>query len=393
MVEPNWDGMSDQSFEARVAAVRSTDPKHGPLEYLPLYRPDLSGNEKAYVLHCLETGWISSLGEFVAQFERNMAAALGVRHAVAVTNGTVALHLAIHCLGIGPGDEVIVPTFSYIACVNTIAQVGATPVFVDCNEHDWLLNVAHVERKITPRTKAIMAVHLYGAICDMDTIRQLATAHDLFVIEDCAEALGATVHGRPCGSLGDVATFSFFGNKTLSTGEGGLVTTDDDDLADRLRLVKGQGQSRTRRYWHEQLGFNYRMTNICAAIGVAQLERLDSTLARKRAISARYRQLLSHLPVTMPVPNPGVNSSEWLFSFLLPEGCNRDTFMQHLHSNGIETRPVFYCAHHMPMYNEAVRYPVAELISALGISLPSYPALTGDQQIRVADAVSQAIRG
>ncbi|MDQ6781234.1 MAG: DegT/DnrJ/EryC1/StrS aminotransferase family protein, partial [Candidatus Eremiobacteraeota bacterium] len=245
---------------------------------IPVYQPDLSGNERRYVLECVESSWISSIGEFIGRFEGAVAQLTGARHAIAVCNGTVALHLALHCLDVGPGDEVIVPTFTYISSVNTIAQTGATPVFVDAQETDWNLDSGAIQARITPRTKAIMAVHIYGVPCAMQVIRPLADAHGLRIVEDCAEALGSRIGGRHVGTFGDVGTFSFFGNKTVTTGEGGMLITDDDALAARLRLVKGQGQSLTRRYWHEELGFNYRMTNIAAAIGAAQMERVDDIL-------------------------------------------------------------------------------------------------------------------
>ncbi len=358
---------------------------------IPVYQPDLSGNEKKYVTECLDTSWISSIGRFVTEFEQGMAEALGVKHAIAVSNGTVALHLALHCLDIGPGDEVIVPTFTYIASVNTIAQTGATPVFVDCLRDDWLIDPDDVIRKITPRTKAIMAVHLYGAISDMDRLRQCAGAHGIALIEDCAESLGSTVNGRSCGGLGRVGTFSFFGNKTLTTGEGGLVTTDDDALAERMRRVKGQGQAPNRRYWHVELGFNYRMTNICAAIGLAQLERLPDILERKRAIAQRYRTLLDNLPVEFQTVRQGVVSSEWLISLLLPANADRDAVMEYMAQRGVETRPLFYCAHQLPMYAEDTHYPASEEISRRGISLPSFPALTDEEIGKVAMTLETAL--
>lgn len=358
---------------------------------IPVYRPDLSGNERRYVLDCVDSSWISSLGVYIERFERGVAGFTGSAHAVAVCNGTVALHLAFHCLGIGPGDEVIVPSFTYIASVNTIAQTGATPVFAESRAEDWLLDVDDVARRITPRTKAIVPVHLYGAACDMPALRALADAHGVALVEDCAEALGTTLDGRHVGTWGEAATFSFFGNKTVTTGEGGMVTTDDDELAQALRQVKGQGQSQTRRYWHEVLGFNYRMTNIAAAIGTAQMERIDAILARKREIAAGYRERLAGGPVTFQRPLPGVVGSEWLVSVLLPPGTDRDRLMADMAEHKVETRPVFYCAHHMPMYQNGQSLPVAEGIAARGLSLPSYPALTGRDLDRVVAALTSAL--
>lgn len=367
-------------------------PPATALERIPVYRPDLSGNEKRYVLSCLDSTWISSLGAFIERFEAAMATATGAPHAISVCNGTVALHLALHCLDIGPGDEVIVPSFTYIASVNTIAQTGATPVFAESRSADWLLDPADVERRITPRTKAILPVHLYGAACDMAALGAMARRHGLRVIEDCAEALGTTIGGQHVGTFGDIGTFSFFGNKTVTTGEGGMVIAADNALAQRLRMTKGQGQSLTRRYWHEMLGFNYRMTNIAAAIGLAQIERLDAVLARKRAIGADYRRLLSELPVTFQVRGEAVASSDWLVSLLLPEGTDRERLMAGMADLGIETRPVFYCAHTMPMYAKGEHFPVAENIAARGISLPSYPQLSTDDLTRVTQALAAGLR-
>ncbi|RVT39920.1 DegT/DnrJ/EryC1/StrS aminotransferase family protein [Sphingobium algorifonticola] len=354
---------------------------------IPVYRPDLSGNEKAYVIDCLDTEWISSIGIYTEKFESYFSNYVGCGHAISVSNGTVALHLALHCLDIGPGDEVIVPTFTYIASVNTIRQTGATPVFVECNLDDWLIDIADVERKITSRTKAIVAVHLYGAVCDMLALRRIADAHRLSIVEDCAEALGSTLDDQHVGTFGDVGTFSFFGNKTVTTGEGGMVIANDKALADRLRKVKGQGQSLDRRYWHDELGFNYRMTNICAAIGLAQMERIDAILFRKRQIGALYRQLLQDCPVHFQHIQDNVVSSDWLVSLLLPSKSDRDTLMKSMRNRNIDSRPVFYCAHQMPMYDCGLAYPVSEHIAKSGISLPSYPALSDDDVAKVVDVL------
>jgi perosamine synthetase len=300
----------------------------------------------------------------------------------------VALHLALHCLDIGPGDEVIVPTFTYIASVNAIAQTGATPVLAEVSADDWLLDPMRLEELITPRTKAIMPVHLYSAVCDPE-INVIARGHGLKVVEDCAEVIGTTVGDQHVGTTADVATFSFFGNKTITTGEGGAVTTNDAELAQRLRKVKGQGQSLTKRYWHDVMGFNYRMTNICAAIGTAQMERLNSILARKRQIARNYREALSGADVEFQRVSPAVESNEWLVTLFLPKGINRDSVMAELSAGGIHTRPVFYCAHQMPVYRSDTAFPVAEDIASRGISLPSFPGLS-DAQI---EEVSEALLG
>jgi perosamine synthetase len=363
-------------------------------DFIPIYRPDLSGNERAYVLDCVDSSWISSIGPYIGRFEEALQHISGASHAVCVSNGTVALHLALHCLGIGPGDEVIVPTFTFIASVNAVTYTGATPVFVDSRESDWLLDPHKIEPLITSRTKAILPVHLYGAICDMPAIMGIARRHGIYVVEDCAESLGSKLKGQHTGTFGDVGTFSFFGNKTLTTGEGGAVIAGDEKLASRLRMAKGQGQSATRRYWHEVLGFNYRMTNIQAAIGLAQSERLPQILARKHLIAQRYRELLAGVPVVFQKPMDAVESSDWLVSILLPKSANRDTVMSVMAENGVETRPVFYCAHQMPMYSRQRNTTVAlvaEEISSRGISLPSYPALTEPELHRVAVALKAAL--
>ena len=358
---------------------------------IPVYQPDLSGNERRYVLDCVDSGWISSIGKYTGWFEQMLSDYTGIEHAAAVSNGTVALHLALHCLDIGPGDEVIVPAFTYIASVNTIAQTGATPVFVDSRPDDWLIDVDDVRRCITPRTKAIMAVHLYGSVCDMPALVELAREHGLRIVEDCAEALGSTLHGTHVGGFGDVGTFSFFGNKTVTTGEGGMVVTRDAALAARMRKVKGQGQSLERRYWHDELGFNYRMTNVCAAIGVAQMERIETLLERKRQIAKLYRAALRERPVQFQQPIDGVVSSDWLVSLLLPSTSDRSAVMRRLAEQGVDSRPVFYCAHHMPMYRTGLSHPVAEDIAFRGISLPSYPALSDEQVASISAKLSAAI--
>jgi perosamine synthetase len=377
--------------EVALKVEQEACEKDNALDFIPVYAPDISGNEKAYVVDCLESNWISSIGKYTERFEKRCADFIGTPHAIGVSNGTVALHLALHCLDIGPGDEVIVPTFTYIASVNAIAQTGATPIFVDCRYEDWLLDPRDVEAKITARTKAIMPVHLYGIICDIKAIQEIADKYGLAIVEDCAEAMGSTLNGQHAGTFGDIGTFSFFGNKTITTGEGGLVIAANDLLAARMRKVKGQGQSLDKRYWHDEIGFNYRLTNICAAIGVAQIERIDAILDRKRAIARLYRQLLKDSDVTFQVQQDGLVSSDWLVSLLLPVHVNRDAVMQAMRDKGVDSRPVFYCAHQMPMYEEETSFPVSEDIARRGISLPSYPALTDEDVNRVVSALKEQL--
>ena len=258
----------------------------------PVAAPDLSGNESAYVNECLRSTWISSNGPFISKFEGCIAGCTKSRHAIGTCNGTVALHLALTGLGIGPGDEVIVPSLTFVATANAVGYCGANPVFADSARDTWCLSVESVGALASPRTRAVIPVHLYGHPCDMDPLLDLARRHGLWVIEDCAEALGATYHDRPIGSFGIISTFSFYGNKLVTTGEGGMVVTDDDALAERLRLLRGQGMDPQRRYWHPLVGFNYRMTNIAAALGVAQMERFDQLLHNRKQIAAWYNERL-----------------------------------------------------------------------------------------------------
>ncbi|WP_137179334.1 DegT/DnrJ/EryC1/StrS aminotransferase family protein [Roseomonas sp. AR75] len=361
--------------------------------FLPVYEPDLSGNERRYVLEAVDSTWISSRGAFLDRFEGAFGEVVGTPHVTAVCNGTVALHLALHCLDLQPGDEVIVPSFTYIASVNTIVQAGAVPVFADCTAEDWLLDPVDVERRITPKTRAIMPVHLYGAVCDMDRLCALAERHRLEIVEDCAEALGSTWRGTHVGRFSAAATFSFFGNKTVTTGEGGMVMARDAAMLRRLRIAKGQGMDPDRRYWHVAMGFNYRMTNVAAAIGLGQIERLPAILARKKAIAARYRANLANHPFAFQEMRPEVDSSDWLVSLLLPRGANRDAVMERLARLRIETRPVFYCAHHMPHHERPdLVLPVSEDIAARGMSLPSYPALTDADVDRVCEALVEVVQ-
>ena len=342
----------------------------------PVYKPSLAGNERRYVDECLESTWISSKGSFIARFEEGFAAYVGARRAATVANGTVAIHLALVALGIGDGAEVIVPTLTYIASVNAIAYTGATPIFCDSLEGTWQMDPEDVRRKITPRTKAILAVHLYGQPCDMDELTRIAREHDLFLVEDCAEAFGALYKGRHVGTFGDIGTFSFFGNKTITTGEGGMVVTGDDTLHDRMVHFKGQGLAAHREYWHDVIGYNYRMTNICAAIGLAQLERADWLIAKKRKVAKWYQRELANDPVLFQTETEDARHSYWMVSILVSDPANRDTLRDALREQGIETRPLFHPVHLMPMYSKAFqRHPIAGNLSSRGINLPSFPDL------------------
>ena len=354
----------------------------------PVYRPRLTGREKELVIDCLDSTWISSKGKYIQQFEGEFARFLGAPHAAAVSNGTVALHLALEALGIGAGDEVLLPTLTYIASANAIRYTGATPVFVDSESTYWQIDPDDIERRITPRTRAIMPVHLYGQTCDMKPIMAIARKHKLLVVEDCAEAIGSTDDGQAVGTIGDIGSFSFFGNKTITTGEGGMVVCKDPQLADRMVRLRGQGLATGREYWHDLIGFNYRMTNICAAIGCAQMESIDVVVARKRQLAARYREALDGLPVTVHRERPGSVHTYWMVSIQTDDAADRDPLRAHLREAGVETRPLFPPIHHMPMYEDATAsFPVADNLSARGMNLPSYPDLTDDDVAQIGAAI------
>ena len=365
---------------------------------IPLAQPDLSEVESAYVNHALATSWIASTGEFLERFETEFADLCGTRHALAVSNGTVALHLALLGLGIGPGDEVIVPSLTYIASVNAITYVGATPVFVDVDPVTWCLDPALVGAAITERTRAVMAVHLYGQPADMDALAVLAAAHSLVVIEDAAEAPLATYRGRPTGSLGNVATFSFYGNKILTSGEGGALTTDDDALAARMRLFRGQGMDLARRYYFPVIGYNYRLTNIAGALLCAQLSRRGELMQRRHEVYARYTAQLGVVDgIELQHEVPQQTRAPWLFSVLVNSefGRTRDELADILAAQGIETRPFFIPIHTLPPYVDpagTVDLPVTVRLARTGLNLPTFSQLTDDQVDAVCEAIATARR-
>jgi perosamine synthetase len=358
---------------------------------IPVYRPHFTGNEREYVLDCIDSGWISSRGEYINRFEDACRHFIGADYVHSVSNGTVALHLAMLACGISAGDEVIVPTLTYVASVNAIRYVGATPVFVDSLSDTWQIDPEDVERRITPRTKAIMVVHLYGCPCDMSRLCDLAKRHNIKIIEDAAEAFGTRWKGQHVGTFGDVATFSFFGNKTITTGEGGLVVCRDAAMAEHIALLKSQYASTTRRYWHDDIGYNYRMTNVAAAIGLAQVEKVEAILKAKRDLAGWYEKKLAGLPVAFHKEPQGATHSYWMVSILAPSTEDREPLCDHLERLGIETRPFFYPAHTLPMYADPRRpnsaFPIATDLGSRGINLPSFPDLSEEQVDRIADAV------
>ncbi len=340
----------------------------------PIYIPEIKETEKAYVSDCLDSTWISSRGKYIGQFEELIANYVGTKHAISVHNGTVALHIALLAHSIGPGDEVIVPDFTYIATANAVLYNRATPVLVDVDEHSWNITPDNIEGAITPKTKAIIVADIYGLPAEMDEVNAIADKYGLIVIEDAAESLGGLYKGRKAGSLADIATLSFFGNKTITTGEGGMVLTNNDTIAALAGKLKNQGNSETKRYFHDILGYNFRMTNIQAAIGLAQMERIDSILHRKQNIYNNYKRKLGQF-VKFQKQISDVTSSNWMIGFLLNNKVQRDGLMQFLEQFEIETRPFFYPIHAMPFYPDADNR-VAKQLSERGISVPSYPMLS-----------------
>lgn len=358
---------------------------------IPWAKPEFLGNERAYVLDALESTWISG-GPYVDRFEAAFAKFAGCRYGIATANGTTALHLALVALGIGPGDEVIVPTFTFVAPANVVVQAGAAPVFVDCDPQTWCMDPRRVQETVTKRTKAIIPVHLYGYPCDMKAINAVAERRGLAVIEDAAQAHGTTCYGRPVGSFGIAGCFSFHAAKTLTMGEGGIIVTRDKCLAGRLRMLRDHGMRPGKRYWHDLIGYNYRLTNYQAALGCAQLEQADRLMARRRRIAEAYRRGLAGMPgLSWQQAPPWADPVPWTQAIVVdPDvfGLDRDRLAASLERLGIETRPTFYPAHTLPIHDAPGRFAHAERIGANGISLPAFSGLS-DAQIR---GICQAIR-
>lgn len=356
---------------------------------IPIYQPDLSGNEKKYLMECVDSTWISSKGKFIDQFEEKFVEFTKASFATSVHNGTVAIHLALEALGIKNGDEVIVPTLTYIASVNPIVQVGAVPIFVDSLESTWQVDPEDIKRKITPKTKAIMVVHLYGQSAEMDAIMQIAKDYNLLVIEDCAEAFGTLYKGQHVGTFGDVGAFSFFGNKTITCGEGGMVTARDKSVYEKMKHLKNQGVSATKQYWHDVVAFNYRMTNMQAAIGLAQLERAEQFISRKKEIAELYKKYLLDTPVMVHAEQPETVHSYWMTSIMVQKEGDRELLRDFLQNLEIETRPLFHPVHTMPMYICSENFPVAESLGSRGINLPSWPGLTDEKVNFICDKIKE----
>jgi perosamine synthetase len=349
---------------------------------IPISNPVLGQEETEYVMDCLRTKWISSVGEYVERFELAFAKVAGTKHAISCSNGTAALHLALLAMEVKPGDEVLVPTLTFVAPANAAVYCGAKPVFVDVDRGTWCMDASQLEARITPKTRGIIAVHLRGHPADMDAILEIARRHQLFVVEDAAQAHGAQFRGCPVGSVGDIATFSFFGNKMITTGEGGMVTTNDDRAAELIRLVKNQGMTRERRYWHTVTGYNYRLTNIQAAIGLAQLDRLETQLMRHREVAAWYREELAGVRgLWWQQEKEWARHAWWQFVVVVDDefGLDRDAIMGKLQADGIDARRLYFPMHQLPIFAGLVgreTYPVADYLASRGICLPTWSGLT-----------------
>ena len=375
---------------------------------IPVNEPRLGERELEYISECVRTGWVSSGGRFINEFEERWAAYCGRRYGIAVSNGTAALQLAVACLGLEPGDEVILPTFTIVSCALAVIYNGGVPVVVDSEPRTWCLDVHQAEKKITHRTRAIMPVHIYGHPVDMDPLLDLAERYGLAIIEDAAEAHGAeylsTRNGsesgwRRCGSFGTLSCFSFYANKLITTGEGGMVLTDDPQLAEKARSMRNLCFQSDRRFYHEALGYNFRLTNLQAALGLAQLERMDQIVTHKRWMGQEYtRRLRGIRGVQLPVEEAWARSVYWMYGLVLSEEVGMDAIMigQRLKEHGVDTRPFFLGMHEQPAFHLrglflGERYPVAERLARRGLYLPSGSALTEDQLEHVCEAVGKVL--
>lgn len=375
---------------------------------IPVNEPRLDGLELEYVSECVRSGWVSSAGKFIDEFEESWASYCGRRYGIAVSSGTAALQVAVACLGLTPGDEVIMPTFTIISCASSVVFNGGVPVLVDSEPVTWNMDVEQLAGKITPRTKAIMPVHIYGHPVDMDPLLELADRHGLAVIEDAAEAHGAEyLSGRDtpqpdwrrCGSFGTLSCFSFYANKLITTGEGGMVLTDDLELAEKSRSLRNLCFQPERRFYHEELGFNFRLTNMQAALGLPQVQRIDKIVEHKRWMGREYTQCLKDIQsLQLPTEESWARSVYWMYGLVLDEeaGMDASEFAQRLRDRGIDTRPFFLGLHEQPVFHKrglfkSERYPVAERIARQGLYLPSGLTLTEEQLSQVCDAVHEVL--
>ena len=370
-------------------------------EYIPVNEPLLDGNEENYLVECIRSGWISSEGPFVAKFEELFALRVGRKYGVAVSNGSVALDAAVVALGIGKGDEVIMPSFTIISCAAAVIRAGGVPVLVDSDPLTWNMDCDQIENLITQRTKAIMIVHIYGLPVNVVKILAIAKKYGLLIIEDAAEMHGQSYYGEPCGSFGDISTFSFYPNKHITTGEGGMIVTDSYDIAERCRSLRNLCFHKEQRFKHYELGWNYRMTNLQAALGLAQLERLDYFVEKKRVMGKLYTSLFEGV-AGLQLPLPSVEYAEniyWVYGLVLDDAYEFEAqeVMRKLNSNGVGSRPFFWPMHEQPvlkkmgLFNNEKKYPTAERIARRGFYIPSGLALTEKQIIHSAEVLIRVL--
>lgn len=358
---------------------------------IPIYEPFLHGNEKKYVIDCLDSSWISSKGKYISLFENSIKNFVERKFVSSCSNGTTALDLAMKALGIGYGDEVITTSFTYVASTNSILINNATPVFVDIEDKSWNMNAALIEESITNKTKAIIISNVYGYLPDLDLIQEICNKYNIYLIEDAAESLGASYKNKMSGSFGDISTFSFFGNKTITSGEGGMVLTDCSKLHDKINILKNQGNSPDRKYFHSTLGYNYRMTNIQAAIGLAQFEQLDKIKDLKRKIYELYYKELSPYVNFQNILNQDIIPSFWIITILLDNENITRKIIKKLNLSQIETRPLFFPIDELPFYNKSNNLPVTKKIYKKGLCLPSYPGLTKESQLKVISIIKKTL--
>lgn len=385
-----------QEKEIRQGLILHTCQSMNKIKPIPVNEPLLDGNEKKYILQAIESGWISSEGPFVRQFEEKFSGCVNRKYGIAVANGTAALEIAVKAFNIGPDDEVIMPTFTIISCAGAIVKTGAKPVLVDSDPVTWNMDVTRIEEKITNRTKAIMVVHIYGLPVDMDPVLEIARKHNLKIIEDAAQMHGQTYKEKVCGSFGDISTFSFYPNKHITTGEGGMIVTDNETLAKRCRSLRNLCFNNQKRFIHDELGWNYRFTNLQAAIGLAQLEKLDEHVKRKKNMGKLYTELLSGLnQIQLPLPKTDYTENiYWVYGIVLNDQVpiDADEAMKKLAYERIGTRPFFWPMHEQPVFKkmglfENEGYPVSENIARRGFYLPSGLNMNDDQIIDVAKAI------
>jgi perosamine synthetase len=352
---------------------------------IPIAEPEIGEEELRNVTEAVKSGWVSSKGPFIEEFENSFSKYIGTEYGIVTSNGTTALHLALVALGIGKGDKVLVPSLDFISVANAVTLTGAKPIFLDSHPDYWCLDPSKIVERLDKQTKAIIAVHLYGHPCDMDKIVKIAADHDLNLLEDCAEAHGAEYRNKKTGSFGIISCFSFYGNKIITTGEGGICLTDDRKLAEKMKILRDHGMNPDRKYWHDVIGFNYRMTNLQAAIGVAQLRKIDHLIERKRTIARLYAEQLKELPAVTPAPEmPWAKNVYWLYSVLVEETL-RNKLIDIFEKQGIEVRPFFYPSHILPPYKSSLQLPVAEELSRKGINLPSGFNLSEKHVRRITD--------